>query len=412
MEYGLIGEKLAHSHSPAIHSQLGTYDYILKSLPPDELASFINAREFKGLNVTIPYKQSVMPLCDSISDSAMRIGSVNTLVIESDGRLVGYNTDYYGFWYASQLSGISYSGRKVLVLGSGGTSHTVQTAVLDSGASEVVVVSRTGTTNYENVWEHQDAEVIVNTTPVGMYPNNGARPIDLSRFPSLKCVFDVIYNPLETALLRQARELGLTRCNGLPMLVAQAKASAELFTEKYIEDREIPRITNELAKDLTNVVLVGMPGSGKTTIGKALAALMGREFIDNDDIIAQKSGMPVPQIIKTYGEVHFRRLESEALREICSGSGRVIATGGGAVLKDENRDVMQQNSLVYHIRRPLSELATDGRPLSSSLEALKEMESLRLPIYSSCSNAEIQNCGTIEDAAKKILENFYEHFNH
>ncbi len=410
IEYGLIGEKLSHSYSQLIHDRLGDYRYELYSIAPDDLDAFMKARRFKGLNVTIPYKKAVIPYCDELSRAALRIGSVNTLVIRDDGSLYGHNTDYDGFIYAVRSAKIDFSGKKVLILGSGGTSMTAQAAVSDLGALEVVVVSRNGEVNYESIYEQRDAEIVVNTTPVGMYPNNSESPLDLSRFSHLSGVVDVIYNPLHTALLLQAEKLGIPCTCGLPMLVAQAKAASELFFSKSIDDSETRRISKALLGKVTNIVLVGMPGSGKTSIGRAVAEYLGRRFVDTDDLIVERAGLSIPDIFERMGEPEFRRMENEVIIEIGKEKGLVIATGGGAILSETNRDALRQNGRVYHITRTLQKLATDNRPLSKSIEALQAIYAEREPIYDAFRDITVPNESDIGSAAGLIMEDYRENF--
>ena len=412
IEYGLIGEKLSHSYSQLIHDRLGDYRYELYSIAPDRLDAFMRARRFKGLNVTIPYKKAVIPYCDELSTAAKRIGSVNTLVIRNDGSLYGHNTDYDGFIYAVKSAKIDFGGKKVLILGSGGTSMTACAAAADLGASEVIVVSRSGDVNYENVYEQTDAGIVVNTTPVGMYPNNGESSLDLSRFPALSGVVDVIYNPNRTTLLLQAEKLGIPCTCGLPMLVAQAKAASELFFSKKTDDSETSRICKALLGKVTNIVLTGMPGSGKTSIGCAVAELLDRKFVDTDDLIVERTGLSIPDIFERMGEAHFRRIENEVIREIGKEKGLVIATGGGAILFDANRDSLRQNGRVYHITRTLQNLATDNRPLSKSIEALKAIYAEREPIYNAFSDVKVPNESDISSAAGLIMEDYNENFGY
>ena len=410
LKYGLIGEKLGHSYSKLIHEKLGGYAYELREIGPENLDLFLSERRFIGLNVTIPYKKAVIPHCNELSDQAKRIGSVNTLKVRADGSLYGHNTDYDGFVYAVKSAGISFSGKKVLILGSGGTSLTVRSAAEDMGAAEIITVSRGGEINYENVYSQTGAEIIVNTTPVGMYPKTGEAPIDLARFPALSGVVDVIYNPLYTALLLQARKLGIPHTCGLPMLVAQAKAAAELFLSRPISDSEVERICREIMGEITNIVLVGMPGSGKTTIGKKLALILNKKFTDTDDRTVERAGMSIPDIFEKYGEAHFRDLETEVIREIGRQTGLVIATGGGAVIREENRDALRQNGRIYYVTRDIGALSTENRPLSSSLDALYELDKARRPLYTSFSDVTISNNDSIEAAVKAIAEDFYENF--
>ncbi len=410
IEYGLIGEKLSHSYSQLIHDRLGDYSYELYSIAPEELDAFMKARRFKGLNVTIPYKKAVIPYCDELSSAARRIGSVNTLVVRKDGSLYGHNTDYDGFIYAVKSAKIEFDGKKVLILGSGGTSMTACAAAADLGASEVVVVSRSGDVNYENVYEQKDAGIVVNTTPVGMYPNNGEASLDLSRLPSLSGVVDVIYNPHRTALLLQAEKLNIPCTCGLPMLVAQAKAASELFFSKAIDDSETLRFCKALLGKVTNIVLIGMPGSGKTSIGCAVAEYLGRRFVDTDELIVERTGLSIPDIFVRMGEAHFRRIENEVISEIGKEKGLVIATGGGAILSEANRDALRQNGRVYHITRTLQKLATDNRPLSKSIEALKAIYAEREPIYNAFCDIRVANESDISSAASLIMEDYNENF--
>ena len=310
MRYGLIGEHLGHSYSPFIHSLLGSSPYQLVSLPPEELGPFIKAGDFAGLNVTIPYKKAVIPYLDHIAPEAEAIGAVNTIVRRPDG-LWGHNTDYSGFLYAAEHAGISLKGKKVLVLGSGGASAAVQAAAAGAGAAEVLVVSRTGALNYENVYAEKGAEIIVNATPVGMYPRNRGKLVELSRFSSCRGVIDLVYNPLYTPLLLDARELGIPFSNGLSMLVAQAKYASDLFQGIQRPDSIIHKALEQTRQKVENIILIGMPGCGKSTIGKKLAAQQGKKFVDTDALVEEKAGKSIPDIFKEDGEVAFRRLESE-----------------------------------------------------------------------------------------------------
>ncbi len=410
--YGLIGEKLGHSYSKQIHHALCGYNYELMSIPRDEIEAFLSARNFTGLNVTIPYKRTVIPHCDLLTEAAREIGSVNTLVMQSDGRLLGDNTDYAGFLYLARKVGLSFKGKKVLVFGSGGTSLTVRAAVRHEGAREALVVSRSGNVNYQNIYDHVDAEILVNTTPVGMFPNNGQRLVDLERFPKLCGVLDVIYNPLCTSLLLEAKRLGIPCGGGLSMLVAQAKYAAERFGKVPISDEQIGIIEQKMRKELTNLVLVGMPGSGKTTLAAACAGNMGREVVEIDDLIAQKAGMRIPEIFSKYGEAHFRALEAETMAEVGRRTGLVISTGGGAVLREQNVAAMRQNGLVVCLERPLELLSTDGRPLSKGIDALRIMQAQRGPIYKKSSDLTVANSRGIEQAQRSIMEGFYEALSH
>lgn len=405
--YGLLGRRLGHSWSVPIHQALGCEDYRLIELKPEELGNFLRREDIGGLNVTIPYKRDVMAFCDVIDEGAKAIGSVNTIVRRA-GKLYGYNTDIDGFLYMLRRARISLMGKKVVVLGSGGASLTAQAAAKREGAREVVVVSRTGPDNYENLPQrHGDAEVLVNTTPVGMWPDMTGRPVDLFAFPDMEAVADVIYNPGRTGLLLQAKKGGLRRAGGLPMLVAQAKRAEELFFDKAIPDGETENIIAQLWRDRTNLVLVGMPGCGKTTVGRALARLSGKPFVDLDEEIVRRADKPIPEIFRTEGEEAFRALEAQALAEICAQSGQVIATGGGAVLRAENRDIMRRAGRVYFLRRALEELPTDGRPLSQK-GSLEEMYRVRKPLYSAAADTVIDNSVALEATAELIWRDFCE----
>lgn len=405
--YGLLGRKLGHSWSVPIHQALGCEDYRLIELEPEELGNFLRREDIGGLNVTIPYKRDVMVFCDVIDEGAKAIGSVNTIV-RREGKLYGYNTDIDGFLYMLRRARISLMGKKVVVLGSGGASLTAQAAAKREGAREVVVVSRAGPDNYENLPQrHGDAEALVNTTPVGMWPRLEEAPVDLRLLPAVTDVVDVIYNPGRTNLLLQAKKGGLRRAGGLPMLVAQAKRAEELFFDKVIPDGETENIIAQLWRDRTNLVLVGMPGCGKTTVGRALARLSGKPFVDLDEEIVRRADKPIPEIFRTEGEEAFRALEAQALTEICAQSGQVIATGGGAVLRAENRDIMRRAGRVYFLRRALEELPTDGRPLSRK-GGLEEMYRVRKPLYSAAADVVIDNSVALEETAELIWRDFCE----
>ena len=336
MHCGLLGQKPSHSYSPAIHSMLGDYEYKLYETEPENVETFLRKGDFDALNVTIPYKKCAATLCDELSETARAIGSVNTIVRRADGTLYGDNTDIYGFEELLRRAVFSPRAKKVLVLGSGGASAAVVYALEKQQAREIVVVSRDGKDNYSNLSRHTDAELIVNTTPVGMYPNTGVSPVDLSRFPKLEAALDVVYNPARTKFLLEAERLGLKRENGLLMLVAQAKKSCEDFLGEPIADERIGAITKALTAQMQNVILIGMPGSGKTTIGTRLAAQLGRTFLDADTVLEQKAGIPIPEIFRLEGEEGFRQRETAVLTELGKHSGLVIATGGGCVTKSEN----------------------------------------------------------------------------
>ena len=369
---GLLGEHLGHSFSPEIHEALADYSYVLVEKRPDEVADFMRNGNLDAFNVTIPYKKTVMPFLDEIADEARRIGSVNTVVRRPDGRIAGYNTDYFGFDAMLTASGINVEGKKALILGSGGASLTVQAVLHDRGAASVITVGRELPDNYKNLDRHADAAVIVNATPVGMYPNNGESVIDLAQFPRCEGVLDLIYNPARTALLLQAEALGIPAMNGLYMLVAQAVKAFEYFTGDRAEESATACITEQIARRMRNIVLVGMPGCGKSTVGKYLAERLGRPFRDADKEFSAMHRITPAEAIERYGEVQFRAMEHETLCALGKESGIVLACGGGAVTREENYAPLHQNGIIVYLRRDLSRLATDGRPLSqrTSVEAL------------------------------------------
>ena len=404
---GLLGRTLGHSYSPAIHAELGDYEYKLYEKEPQELAAFLQSGEFDALNVTIPYKKDVMAYCAELSPAARRIGSVNTLVRRKDGTLYGDNTDADGFAYMVKTSGVGVAGKKALVFGSGGASVTACDVLKTLGASSVTVISRSGPDNYENLDRHADAEILVNTTPVGMYPKNGVSPVDLTKFPNCCGVFDVVYNPARTALLLQAEKLGVRHAGGLPMLVAQARRASELFTGSQIANAEIVRIERKLAREMQNIILVGMPGCGKSVVGAALAKRLGRPLLDSDALVTQTAKTPIPEIFRMQGEGAFRALETQALRELGRRSGAVIATGGGSVLREENYDLLHQNGVIVWLRRALSALPIDGRPVSQSV-ALDELYRTREPRYRRFADCIVDNCGSVDDAVNKIMEALHE----
>ncbi|MEE1074042.1 MAG: shikimate kinase [Acutalibacteraceae bacterium] len=410
MKYGLIGEKLGHSFSKIIHSELTDYDYELKEVAKDELDSFMRKADFKAINVTIPYKQDVIPYLYEIDETAKAIGAVNTIV-NKDGKLYGYNTDFLGLKSLIENAKITIKNKKVIILGSGGTSKTALAVAKNMGAKEVYRVSRKGgnglITYAEAENSHNDAEVIINTTPCGMYPNIGEAAIGIDKFAKLEGVVDAIYNPLNSFLVTSAKEKGISATGGLYMLVAQAVFAAEKFTDSIIDKSEIDRIYNKIFNQKRNLVLIGMPSCGKTTIGKAIAEQLGKEFIDSDDEIVKKQGMPIPEIFGKFGEKYFRNIETEVIAELSLKQSSVIATGGGAVLNKRNVDLLKENGLLVFIDRPLEKLiTTDDRPLSSNRELLTKRYNERYDIY--CSLADIivnSDCG-LEENIGRVKEAF------
>ena len=409
--YGLIGETLKHSWSVPIHQALGCDPYRLYELKPEDLAPFLTGNEIGGLNVTIPYKKAVIPFCSSLDPYAEAIGSVNTLVPDGSGGLRGYNTDAVGLSYIAKRSGISFRDAKVVILGTGGTSLTAQAVVKREGAAELVIVSRTGGNNYENLSRHYDADVLINTTPVGMYPHNGECLVDLKAFSKLKGVLDVVYNPLRTALLLQAEKLELPHSNGLPMLVAQAVAAEEHFFGKKIADSEIERITAQLMREMRNIVLIGMPGSGKSTVGKALAERTGREMIDIDAEIVRTAGCSIPELFRDRGEEVFREMETAEIIRAGKETGKIIITGGGVVTRDRNYGPLHQNGWICQLGRDLELLPIDGRPISQKTPAA-ELYRQRAPLYAAFRDALIENNKTVDAAVNDVWEGFCEDISH
>ena len=402
MKCGLLGRTLGHSYSPAIHAELGDYAYALYEKEPEELEDFLLHGGFTGLNVTIPYKKAVVPFCAELSDKARALGSVNTLLCRADGTLYGDNTDYDGFSSMVRLSGVDAKGKKALVLGSGGASVTA-CAVLRSLEAEVVVISRSGADHYGNLHRHADAAIIANTTPVGMYPHNGAAPVDLTAFPACQVVFDIVYNPERTALMLQAESLGIPAYGGLHMLVAQAKRASEIWQNTAIPDSETQRIEALLRRDTRNIALIGMPGCGKSTVAAALGQALGREVFDSDARIVELAGMPIPEIFATQGEAAFRAYETQAIAQLSQRSGIILATGGGCVTREENYPLLHQNSTIFWLKRDISQLPTDGRPLSQAGK-LQAMYDLRRPLYERFADHVIDNNGTVEDTLAAIKE--------
>lgn len=401
MKCGLLGRVLGHSYSPQIHGWLGAYSYDLFEKEPEELEAFLKRGDFTGLNVTIPYKKDVMAFLDELSPAAKKMGCVNTIVRREDGTLYGHNSDYYGFVSLVGHSGIPVAGKKALVLGSGGASNTAVNALRDLGAAPVVI-SRSGENNYVNLSLHRDASLIVNTTPVGMYPHTGTAPLDLRQFPHLDGVLDVVYNPAKTQLLLDAEALGIPHENGLWMLVAQAKEASEYFTGKKLDDAVIGTIHRKLKNQVQNIVLIGMPGCGKTTIGAALAQRLNRPLADADEQIVSLAVKSIPDIFAQDGEEIFRAWETKALEALGKQSGLVIATGGGCVTQQENYPLLHQNGTIIYLQRDLWLLPKDGRPLSQR-NSLDAMYQTRKPMYEAFADFTVDNSGTPEDTVNAIL---------
>ncbi len=404
MRFGLLGRKLGHSYSPQIHSLLGDYEYPLYEKEPEEIEEFLTADGFDGINVTIPYKETVIPYMSQLSETAQKIGSVNTVKRLPDGSLYGDNTDYYGFSYMLDSAGFDVKDKKVIVLGNGGASKTAVCVCRDKGAKDVTVISRRSETdNYTNISKHSDTDYIINTTPVGMYPNNGESPVDLQVFNQCKGVADLIYNPSKTQLLLDAERFSIPYVNGLTMLCAQGVKAAEIFTNQNFEQNKATEITKKLEQQMLNIALVGMPGCGKSTAAKTLSQMLGREVIDTDELIKSNEGREIPEIFSTEGEEYFRNAEALAVKQACKQSSKIIATGGGAVLRDENKAALRQNSVVVFLKRNLSQLDTDGRPLSQNTK-LEEMYKKRLPHYEAVCDITVDVAADKTETATRILK--------
>ena len=401
--FGLLGRKLSHSHSPVIHKMLGGYEYGIFEREPEHLEAFFEDDSWEGINVTIPYKREVMKYCDELSETAIACNSVNTIVREHEehGLIIrGHNTDYDGFRYMVECSGIDPRGKKALVLGSGGVSGTVSQVMKDLGADPVIIISRSGENNYGNLDRHKDAAIIINTTPVGMFPNAGEAALDIGLFPACEAVYDLIYNPLRTKLMLDAQRLGIPAYGGLLMLVAQAAKAGQLFGQTLTKTTE--HVYQELRKGLENIVLIGMPGAGKTTTGKILAENTGRRFLDLDHVITQHQGRTPEEIILEDGVDRFREIESQVLETLVRGiqtGGLVLACGGGIVEREHNRELLQENGQVVWLRRELSELPTEGRPVSQA-EGLQRILQRREPAYESWSDLAVDAIGVQETAAR------------
>jgi len=401
--FGLLGETLEHSFSPLIHGYLGDYSYRLYEVSPGELDSFMTEKRFDGINVTIPYKQAVIPWCASLSDEARLIGSVNTIIKDGNGSLHGHNTDHYGFCMMLEHGGIDPNGKKTLVLGDGGAARTVRAALKSLGAREIVTISRRGENNYENIMRHYNAEIIINTTPVGMYPHNGDCPLRLEGFGQLTGVADLIYNPKRTKLLLEAERIGVPCINGLVMLTAQAEMASRLFLDGPARPWLIDKVLGALIKKTRNIALIGMPGCGKSTVGSSLARMMGIPFADIDALIEEVAGKSIPEIFDEDGEEAFRSLETRVLGVEAGKNGQVIATGGGVVTQPENLGLLLQNSLIVYLKRDLTELKTAGRPLSCGL-GVERLADQRLPLYEAWSDHTVSVDADPERTAKRILE--------
>ena len=408
MKYGLIGEHLGHSFSKTIHEKIADYVYEIKEIEPDKVEEFMRAREFSGINVTIPYKEKVIPMLDYVDDSAKKIGAVNT-VVNRNGKLYGYNTDYSGMKALVLRVGAEINGKKVLIIGTGGTSKTARAVVTDLGAKEIIFVSNIqveGALSYEEVYaNHTDVDVIFNTSPVGMYPKNNSCPIDLSKFDKLTALIDVVYNPIKTKLVREAQARGIKAEGGLYMLGAQAVYAYEHFSGNKATKELCDCVYNDVINEKSNIILIGMPASGKSSVGKKVASLTGKQFIDTDEEIVKSEGKEISTIFSESKEAYFRDIESKIIENVSKFNGYVIATGGGAILREANCDNLRQNGKLYFLDRDLELLIpTSDRPLSSDRASIEKRYNERYDIYCSVCDVRVNGNGTVDEVAKEILK--------
>lgn len=413
MEYGCIGEKLGHSFSKEIHNALADYDYSLKELKPQELPDFFSRRDFKAINVTIPYKQDVIEHLDWISDEARAINAVNTIV-NKDGKLYGFNTDYYGLKALIERENVSLENKKVVVLGSGGTSNTAFAVAKDMNSKEVLKVSRTsreGYITYEELYEkHNDCEVVINTTPCGMFPKINVSAVDLNKLPDVTAVFDAVYNPLKSKIILDAKKKNITAVGGLYMLVSQAAFAVEKFIDAPVDSEKVEKIFQSLYKDKMNIVLIGMPSSGKTTVGKSISEKLCKTFTDSDEEIVRSTGKSVPDIFADDGESVFRGIEKDVVKTLSMKNSQIISTGGGVILNEENIEVLKGNGRVYFLDRPLEKLiTTSDRPLSSNRSDLEKRYRERYELYKRAADVVIDGSGTVDEVAKLIEDDYYEY---
>lgn len=410
MKYGLIGERLGHSFSREVHALLGNYNYEIHEVGREELCEFMSERTFSAINVTIPYKEDVIPYLTYISDEARAIGAVNTIV-NKNGELYGYNTDFFGMRALIDHIGITLCGKKVLILGSGGTAKTARAVAHHLGARSVITVSRGAngdTVSYDEMYEHHtDAEILINTTPVGMYPNNGSTPVSIDAFKNLLGVVDAIYNPIRTKLVREAKKRGIPAEGGLYMLVAQGVCASEIFTGQKYPKETTDEVFDKIRRTKENIVLVGMPSSGKTTVARVLAQMLNLEYADTDDMIAKAAGKSIPEIFKLEGESSFRDRESVEIANISVQNGMIIATGGGAVLREENIDMLKQNGKIFFLDRPVHLLIpTSDRPLTSDIDAIYKRYNERYEVYKKCADVTVDASKDIESVAEQIIGGF------
>ncbi len=412
MKYGLIGKKLAHSKSPELHSKFGSYEYGLKELSPEELDGFFGEKDFSGINVTVPYKIDAYGYCDEVSEAAKACGCTNTVIKRDDGTLYGDNTDTVGF--VKMLSDIptGVKGKKVAVFGTGGASRAVVYALEKMEVGEIILVGRSSRYNYKNISEYSDAEIIINATPLGTYPNEDGCAVSAQHFPKLEAALDLVYNPPRTCFLQSAAKCGAYTCCGLDMLVYQGLAASELFTGNKLSDAHAKQAYTACLDSMLNIVFIGMPGCGKSTLGKRIAERFNMNFTDTDELIEKKYNRTCSDIITACGEPYFRRLEEDAVKEACANRRTVISVGGGAILSEENRRRLRACGYVIHIVRPLNALASDGRPLSKSPEEIEKLWVNRKPFYELCRDTAFEAEESIENNTERLVKLINEKTTH
>lgn len=406
MKFGLLGRTLGHSYSPRIHGALGNTHYELFEREPSQLQTFFADPELKGINITIPYKVNALEACDVIDPRAERIGCVNTMVRKNE-KWYGYNTDYDGFVFTLNHAGIDVSNKDCIILGDGASSATVHVALEDLGAKSIIHLSRKTAPFYGDAPNYyKTAQIIINCTPIGMYPHNPANLIDITQFTKLEGVVDLIYNPRRTILLLQAEMMNIPHCDGLPFLVAQGVEAANHFQDESFSTKEIEQILRDIRREKENIILIGMPGVGKTTVGKAIGEAMGRPWIDADQELEKEIG-DISTYITEQGEPAFREKETEVIAKLGTQTGLVISTGGGCVTIPQNYAHLRQNGRIYQLTQPIENLSTSGRVLSSGgLERLRELEEIRTPMYESFAQCIVEHNRNAPETVATILEDF------
>lgn len=403
-KYGLVGRALSYSYSSYINSIIGDYGYKLYDIELNDFPAFLKTTEYKALGVAFPYKKIAYDLSTAVSGSAIKSHFVNLVTKDDDGTLKGYNTEYDAFKSLLKKYAVDVTGKKILILGTGGAANAARAILNEAGAGKVVLVSRHGQNNYDNISIHYDSDILINATPVGMYPNNGVSPIDLEGFSNLILVIDFVYNPVRTAFLQQAMERHIRVISGSYILAASSVYAAQLFLEEQFDDQFIDTVRKKVLVEKRNITLIGMPGSGKSNIGRALSQTLRRPYLDLDVEVEKVEMMSVSDIFSTRGEAYFREAEKNIMLKCCKQSGYIISTGGGAVLSKENRNAIKENSFVVYIERNFQDLYTDGRPISTSIENLQRISEIRTPIYEALADTVIRAHGSVDANVSMVLE--------